>query len=130
MNNKKCLLDTSIVLDEILQRPRIETIKESVFYEYEEFFISAKTFSTVFYILRKFNFDKKSVYNRLKKYKILDTTESICKQGYKWAKSNDDVEDCMELATAFLFDCVFVTADEKLFKKYNKLTEIQLVQQS
>jgi predicted nucleic acid-binding protein len=126
-NKTKCLLDTNIVIDEILSRPRLKKIVELVFSEYDEFFISAKTFSTCFYLLRKLGLEKEVIYKHLKKYRILSVNEEICITGYKWSKNSQDVEDCIEIAIAFSFNCVFITADSAL-EKYSSLSKIEIIE--
>ncbi len=126
VNESKCLLDTNIVIDEILSRPRLKKIIELIFPKYEEFFISAKTFSTCFYLLRKLGLEKDVIYKHLKKYRILPVNEKICLTGYKWSKNSQDVEDCIEIAIASYSDCSFITGDIEL-EKYKNLSKIEII---
>ena len=61
----RCLLDTNIIMDKILNRKRATIFDTEFVFKYSEFFISAKTFSTCFYLLRKQGMSKTEIYNDL-----------------------------------------------------------------
>jgi predicted nucleic acid-binding protein len=121
----KALLDVNIIIDIAESRNRVDdTLK--IINGFGHLLISTNTFTTAFYLLRKI-VEKDEIYKLLNEFELLEITPYDCHNGFTFAKSTDDVEDCVEISLAIRNKIPFITADKKLVKRYGDLNKIVLV---
>lgn len=118
----KLFLDTNVVMDLLGEREpfylaaaTIATLSDKGRIHVA---VSALTYSTVFYLLSKFE-DKELVKDKIRKFKVIaetaDLTDKIINQGL--ASSFSDFEDALQHYCAIATDCnILITRNGKDFK--------------
>lgn len=119
----KLFFDTNIVIDLLGEREtfyessaKIATLADK---SKIQIIVSALTFSTVYYILSRFE-DKEIVKEKMRKFKIIvetsDLTEKIIDQGL--SSKFSDFEDAIQYYCAVNMDCnILITRNGKDFKE-------------
>ena len=119
----KLFLDTNIVIDLLGEREpfynsaaKIATLADKT---KAKLFVSALTYSTVFYLLSKFE-GTEEVKDKLRKFKVIaetsDLTDKIINKGL--SSKFTDFEDALQYHCAIKMDCnILITRNEKDFKK-------------
>ena len=118
----RLFLDTNIVLDLLGEREpfyepaaKIATLADK---GKVSLIVSALSYSTVFYVLSKFE-DKEAVKEKLRKFKVItetsDLTDRILNKGL--SSKFTDFEDALQYHCAIKLDCnILITRNEKVFK--------------
>ena len=119
----KLFLDTNVMLDLLGERDpfydsiaKIATIADK---GKAKLVVSALSYSTVFYLLSKFE-DKEAVKEKLRKFKVISETSDFTSKIIDKALSSkfSDFEDALQYYCALKMDCnILVTRNEKDFKK-------------
>ena len=119
----KLFLDTNVILDLLGERApfydsiaKIATIADK---GKVKLIVSALSFSTVFYLLSKFE-DKGIIKDKLRKFKVIcetsDLTDKIIDKGL--SSSFKDFEDALQYYCALKMDCnILITRDIKDYKE-------------
>jgi len=119
----KLFLDTNVVIDLLGEREpfynsaaKIATLADKT---KAKLFVSALTYSTVFYILSKFE-GTEEVKDKLRKFKVIaetsDLTDKIINKGL--SSKFTDFEDALQYHCAIKMDCnILITRNEKDFKE-------------
>jgi predicted nucleic acid-binding protein len=119
----KLFLDTNVVIDLLGERePFYDSIAKIATLADKgkiQLVVSALTYSTVYYVLSKFE-DKKVVKDKIRKFKIIaetsDLTDKIIDKGL--ASKYNDFEDSLQYYCAERMNCnIFITRNEKDFKE-------------
>jgi predicted nucleic acid-binding protein len=119
----KLFLDTNVVIDLLGERePFYDSIAKIATLADKgkiQLIVSALTYSTVYYVLSKFE-DKKVVKEKIRKFKVIaetsDLTDIIVDKGL--ASKFNDFEDSLQYYSAEKMNCnVFITRNEKDFKE-------------
>lgn len=115
-------LDANILLEIVLvDRPRYGQVKRLLEAMHEETAISMLTVHLVMHFGRKEEADDAFLHAVLNENKILALTH----EDYQWAANYEqgrDFEDALQMAAAIRSHCnSFVTLDQNLLKRYNKL---------
>lgn len=120
--SKKVFLDTNVVIDLLGERElyynsaaRIATLADK---NKIQIFVSALSFSTVFYLLTKFE-NKEIVKEKIRKFKVIsntvDLTDSVIEKGL--ASKFSDFEDALQYYCALTADCsLIISRNAKDFK--------------
>jgi len=118
----KLFLDTNIVLDLLGEREpfyesaaKIATLADR---GKVNLIVSALSYSTVFYLLSKFE-DNDAIKDKLRKFKVItgtaDLTDKIIDKGL--LSKFSDFEDALQYHCAIMMDCtILITRNEKDFK--------------
>ena len=121
--NSKLFLDTNVVLDLLGEREpfyksaaRIATLADK---GKVKLIVSALTYSTVFYLLSRFE-DKEVVKEKIRKFKVIavtsDLTDKIIDKGL--SSKFSDFEDALQYHCAIKMDCnILITRNGKDFKE-------------
>ena len=118
----KLFLDTNVVLDLLGERkPFYDTAAKIATLADKgkiRLIVSALTYSTIFYLLSRFE-DKEVVMDKLRKFKVIaetsDLTDKIVGKGLSSRFS--DFEDVLQYHCAIKMDCsILITRNEKDFK--------------
>jgi predicted nucleic acid-binding protein len=119
----KVFLDTNVVVDLLGERDpyyyaaaKIATLADI---GRIELFVSALTYSTVFYLLTRFE-DKEQVKEKIRKFKLIaqnsDLTDKIIDKGL--ISKFNDFEDALQYYCALKMDCkILITRNGKDFKE-------------
>jgi predicted nucleic acid-binding protein len=119
----KLFLDTNIIVDLLGERePFYESIAKIATLADKgkiQLFVSALTYSTVYYVLSRFE-DKEVVKEKIRKFKVIaetsDLTDKIIEKGL--SSKFKDFEDSLQYYCALGIDCnFFITRNEKDFKE-------------
>jgi predicted nucleic acid-binding protein len=119
----KLFLDTNIVVDLLGERePFYESVAKIATLADKgkiQLFVSALTYSTVFYLLSRFE-DKEIVKEKIRKFKVIvetsDLTNKIIDKGL--SSKFKDFEDSLQYYCALETDCkLFITRNGKDFKE-------------
>ena len=119
----KLFLDTNIVVDLLGERePFYESVAKIATLADKgkiQLFVSALTYSTVFYLLSRFE-DKEIVKEKIRKFKVIaetsDLTDKIIDKGL--SSKFKDFEDSLQYYCALETDCnLFITRNGKDFKE-------------
>ena len=123
--NKKLFLDTNVVIDLLGEREpfydsaaKIATIADK---GKIQLIVSALTYSTLYYILSRFE-DKEIVKEKIRKFKVIaetsDLTDKIINKGL--SSKFSDFEDALQYYCAIKMDCdILITRNVKDFKESN-----------
>jgi len=118
----RLFLDTNVVLDLLGEREpfyesaaKIATLADK---GKVHLIVSALSYSTVFYLLSKFE-DKQVVKEKLRKFKVIvktsDLTDKVIEKGL--SSKFSDYEDALQYHSAINMDCkIFITRNEKDFR--------------
>lgn len=122
---KKLFLDTNVVIDLLGEREpfydsaaKIATIADK---GKIQLIVSALTYSTLYYILSRFE-DKEIVKEKIRKFKVIaetsDLTDKIINKGL--SSKFSDFEDALQYYCAIKMDCdILITRNVKDFKESN-----------
>ena len=120
---KKIFLDTNVVIDLLGEREpfynsaaKIATLADK---GKIQLIVSALTYSTVYYLLTKFE-DKEVVKEKIRKFKVIaetsDLTDKVIEKGL--ASKFSDFEDALQYNCALEMDClILITRNGKDFKE-------------
>ena len=120
---EKLFLDTNVVIDLLGEREsfyysaaKIATIADK---GNARLIVSALTYSTVYYVLSRFE-DKEVVKEKIRKFKVIaetsDLTDKIINKGL--SSKFTDFEDALQYHCAIKMDCdIIITRNEKDFKE-------------
>lgn len=120
---KKIFLDTNVVIDLLGEREpfynsaaKIATLADK---GKIQLIVSALTYSTVYYLLTKFE-DKEVVKEKIRKFKVIaetsDLTDKVIEKGL--ASKFSDFEDALQYNCAIQMDClILITRNGKDFKE-------------
>jgi predicted nucleic acid-binding protein len=120
---QKVFLDTNVVIDLLGERePFYDSIAKIATLADKgkiQIIVSALSYSTVFYILSRFE-DKKAVKEKIRKFKVIAKTSDLTDKIIDKALSSkfNDFEDSLQYYCAVETDCtIFITRNEKDFKE-------------
>ena len=122
----KVFIDTNILLEVIFVRNNYKICRKLILDNYKNLYISALSVHICNYFIEKYNLNLQEYQEFFNSFEIISLDTKIINSAYK--NYNKDFEDSVQIASAISIKCdKFITLDQKLFKNYNHLINIELL---
>ena len=126
--SRQVFIDTNILLDFLLGRPRAKKAKAAM--ADSDIFVSPLSIATAYYVASKqVGFDAGQFYEALEPLRVVTIDGGILQRAYLLAGDTYDLEDAIQVAACLQSNLgLLLTADAQLEKQYRKYLHIEFVQ--